>query len=177
MRSRTCGATSQPLQGQKALNSTLPELTNSKRVRNVIFTAPSKRQKDSIEKDIWGLLKESSIEDFLGPERKRMAGSWATQSEVKQVLKEGSEMGEQAAVSFLAERSAENKSQSSIMRKNWNFLANVAGDRTVQTTFGNLMGAIRFEASKHGNCGTQYAQSARRWWARKVTAWSVTSWR
>ena len=44
------------------------------------------------------------------------------------------------------------------MRRNWNLdrmekkniLAHLAEDRALHTTFGNLTGATRFKASKHG---------------------------
>ena len=87
-----------------------------------------------------------------------MAGFWATQDEVKKVLKEVTEIDEQAAVNYLAEGIAQKRSQSCEMRKNWNLdrekfreiLAHMAEDRTLQTTFGNLLGATRFKAGKQG---------------------------
>ena len=47
-----------------------------------------------------------------------MAGFWDTQDEAKKVLKEVNEIDEQAVASYLAERSARKKSQSSEIRKN-----------------------------------------------------------
>ena len=86
-----------------------------------------------------------------------MAGFRAPQREVKHVLKEINELDKHAVKSYLAKKSGQ-RSQSTIMRKNWEMgrkeiqkiLAHLAEDGMMQTTFGNLMGAIRLKASKQG---------------------------
>ena len=98
------------------------------------------------------------MEDILGQDRKHIAGFWATQEEVKMVLKEVHEIDEQKVIKYLADGKSQKRSQSIQMCHNWNLdrkrirkiLASMADDRTLQTTFGNLMGATRFKASGKG---------------------------
>ena len=111
-----------------------------------------------MERAVLKHLKKGKIEAILGQERKYMAGFWATQDEVKKVLKEVNEIDEQAVTNYLAEGNAQTKSQSCNMCRNWNLdrgeirkiLAHLAEDRTLQTTFGNLLGATIFKAGKQG---------------------------
>ena len=87
----------------------------------------------------------------------QIAGSWATQQEVKQTLKETNEKDEQKALYYLAAE-CDTASQSSRMRINWglnrtkikNIMAHMAEGRILHATFGNLMGATRFETREQG---------------------------
>ena len=155
MRSRTCGATIHLLLGQRSPNRLLSQQTNCKHVGCVTFTLPSEGEKDRIEKEISDHLKETGTVDILEPERKHMAGFWATQQEVKQALRDVNEVDEQAAKRY---GGSDQRSQSSTVRKNWDLdrtkikeiLAHLAEDGELQTTFGNFMGATGFKASRQG---------------------------
>ena len=155
---RTYGATTKPIPGQKTLNEALAKLTNTIGIQEVILMKPSKNQKKEIEKAHKEQLENQRVEDILGPERKYMAGFWAAQEEVKKVLKEVNELDEQAVMKHLATGRGRNESQSCRMCLNWDLdrgkirkiLAHLAEDRTLQTTFANLVGATRFKAGEKG---------------------------
>ena len=82
---------------------------------------------------------------------------WATQTEVKDKLKEEQERDELAVIHYLAKREKD-ISLSSRTIKEWkldiskvrDILRHLAKNRKLQATFANLVGATRFKAVKEG---------------------------
>ena len=94
MRWKTYGAATRPIPGQRTLNEILAKLSNDEKIKEIIFLEPTKNRKRNTARAIWEQLKGKRAEEILGPERRYMASFWATQEEVKKVLKEVNEIDE-----------------------------------------------------------------------------------
>ena len=122
-----------------------------------LITSVLEKWEKANNRSIVDTLRPGKLEEDLKLEQLRLPRFWASQQEVKTKLKEAQENNELKIFRIMADREVQ-RSYSCNMYLNWGLnrelvkkiLRNMSGNRILQYTFGNLVGATRFKAIEKG---------------------------